>query len=322
MATIQIGIMHSGTQGRHDSHINAITDGIKSLGLSNTGSNPDFKVAPPKYAKDQSMDPIAQNLDSDTAINVIVAAGGTASALAAKNQTAKSGSGKPVVFTSVAAWPTAVANMTGIIAQTTKLDPDRLDRLAKLLPNNASVGVLLNAKRTDYLNQKAMLTTEAGNLGLTPDFQDIDPAAATAVETQISNVFKNWKGNVAGVLVAADPLFNNHRPGATGIIFDAAANNLPTIYQWSEFVDDGGLISYGTNLSVAYFLAGIYVGKIVKGATPASLTPLPLTNMEMVINLQTAGSLQNFGGVPPELLASADRIITGSGGHIPLVRHK
>ena len=319
MATMQIGIMHSGTKGKHDNPINAIIDGIKSLGLSDTGSNPDFKVPPPKYADDQSLDPIAKSLDSDATIDLIVAAGGTASALAAKSAT--SGSGKRVVFTSVAAWPTAVANMTGIIARTTELDRDRLERLAKLLPKNATVGVLLKANRPDYVSQKAMLTTTAGNLTLTPDFQDIDPTAATAVEKQISNVFTNWKGNVAGVLVAADPLFNNHRPGATGIISNAAVNNLPTIYQWSEFVDDGGLISYGPNLSVAYFLAGFYVGKIVQGAKPADLTPLPLTNLEMVINLRTANRLPNFG-VPLELLASADRIITESGGHIPLVRHK
>src|SRR5262249_3098647 len=162
MATMQIGIMHSGTKGRHDNHINAITDGIKSLGLSDTGSNPDFKVALPKYAKDQSLDSIAQTLDSDNTINVIVAAGGTPSALAAKKQTATSGSGKPVAFTSVAAWPTAVANMTGIIARTTELDPDRLERLAKLLPKNATVGVLLRANRPDYISQKAILTTKAG----------------------------------------------------------------------------------------------------------------------------------------------------------------
>jgi putative ABC transport system substrate-binding protein len=318
MATMQIGIMHSGTQGKHDDHINALIDGIKSLGLSDTGGSPDFKHPPPKYGNDQPLGAIANALNSDTSIDLIVAAGGTASALAAKSAT--SGSGKPVVFTSVAAWPTAVANMTGIIARTTELDPCRLERLAKLLPPNAKVGVPLNKRRPDHANQKALLTAAAGNLNL--DFQDIDPADATPVETQIDNVFTNWNGNVAGVLVAADSLFNNHRPGAKGIIAQAAANNLPTIYQWSEFVDDGGLISYGPNLSVAYFLAGIYVGKIVKNSKPADLTPLPLTNMEMVINLKTAGNLQNFGGIPPELLASADRIITPSGGHIPLVRHK
>ena len=119
MATMQIGIMHSGTQGKHDKHIKAITDGIKSLGLSDTGPHPDFKVAHTKYGNDQPLDTIAQNLDSDTAINLIVAAGGTASALAAKNAT--SVSGKRVVFTSVGKWPAAVANMTGIIAQTTGL---------------------------------------------------------------------------------------------------------------------------------------------------------------------------------------------------------
>jgi putative tryptophan/tyrosine transport system substrate-binding protein len=319
--TMQIGIMHSGKQGNHNDHINAITDGIRSLGLSDTGTNPDFKVAPPQYANDQSLDPVAQNLNSDNTIDLIVAAGGTASALAAKNAT--SVSGKPVVFTSVGTWSTAVANMTGIIARTTELDPDRLETIAKLLPQNATtVGVLLRKGRPDYLNQKAMLTTKAQTLGLKPDFQDIDPNAGP-VEAKIGNVFAGWKGNVPGVLVAADSLFNNHRPGATGIISAAATNNLPTIYQWSEFVDENGLISYGTNLTVAYFLAGIYVGKIVqtkKPAVPAGLTPLRLTNTEMVINLRTAKALQIT--VPPELLASADRIITASGGHIPFIRHR
>jgi ABC-type uncharacterized transport system substrate-binding protein len=118
MATMQIGIMHSGTPGNHDKHINAITDGIKSLGLSDTGGNADFKIAAQKYAKDDpgQLQKIAQDLDSDTNIGLILAAGGTASALAARDQTKKSGSGKRVVFTSVAAWPGDVANMTGIIA--------------------------------------------------------------------------------------------------------------------------------------------------------------------------------------------------------------
>ena len=323
MATMQIGIMHSGTKPRHDKHINAITDGIKSLGLSDTGSNPDFKIAPPKHADDQPLDTIAAALNSDNTIDLIVAAGGTASALAAK--TATSGSGKKVVFTSVAAWPVAAANMTGIIARTTELDSDRLEKLAKLLPPNAKVGVPLNKNRPDYDDQKTRLTNTAGTtLGFTtpPDFQDIHPTGKTAaqIETEIGNVFAAWENKVDGVLVAADPLFNNHRPTATGIISAAKVNNLPTIYQWSEFVDDGGLISYGPNLSVAYFLAGIYVGKIVQGKSPAQLTPLRLTNLEMVINLQTAKDLQLE--VPPELLAQADRIITASGGHIPSVRHK
>jgi putative ABC transport system substrate-binding protein len=319
MATTQIGIMHSGTPGKHKSHTDALEEGIKSLGLSDVGVDPDFKIAATKYAKDKpnELKNIAQELDKPN-IDIIVAAGGTASALAAKEQTAASGSGKKVVFTSVAAWPVVVDNMTGIIARTTALDPDRLEKLAKLLPGNAKVGVLLNAKRPDYKDQKTALTRKASELKLQkPDFQDIDPTDATDVETQINAKFTYWKTTVAGVVVAADSLFNNHRDGPNGIISAAAANNLPTIYQWSEFADDGGLISYGPNSSLAYFLAGVYVGYIIKGATPASLTPLSLNNLEMVINLKTAKDLTNFGGIPIELLASADRIITKQGGNIP-----
>ena len=100
-------------------------------------------------------------MDLDTNIHIIVAAGGTASALAAKDQTGPppkgSGSGKTVVFTSVAAWPISVPNMTGIIARTTELDPDRLEKLLKLLPNKPKVGVLLNNNVRIYNDQKKRL---------------------------------------------------------------------------------------------------------------------------------------------------------------------
>ena len=155
----------------------------------------------------------------------------------------------------------------------------------------------------------------ANDLGCSPDFQDIDPNDAIAVETQIGTKFTNWRRQSPewlSLLIRCSTIIVD-----TGIISAAAANNLPTIYQWSEFADDGGLISYGPNLSLAYFLAGVYIGHIVKSATPANLTPLLLNNLEMVINLPTAKALANFGGIPVELLASADRIITEPGGHIP-----
>jgi putative ABC transport system substrate-binding protein len=322
MATI-IGIMHSGSPGRHDNHINnAFVEGIKSLGLSDTGANADFHIAlPVKWARDNpdNLPIIAGELDTDGTINVIVAAGGTASALAARNQTGPNGSNsrKKVVFTSVSAWPVDVDNMTGVIARTTDLDPDRLEKLSKLLPGDPTVGVLLNLRRPDRDTQKTALARKAKELGFhTPlNFQDIDPNGN--VETQINGKFSDWSDTADGVLVAADSLFNNHRPGANGIISAAADNDLPTIYQWSEFVDEGGLISYGPNLSLAYFLAGTYVGQIVRGETPDKLRPLLLNNLEMVINLPTAKALTRLSGIPVELLANADRIITRPNVHIP-----
>ncbi len=316
----RIGIMHSGTDGNHDDHINALKAGITSLGLSEGAGN-DFVIADKKWAQDKpaNLPTLAQSLDSDTNIHLIVAAGGTASAQAAQAQTVNK-SAKTVVFTSVASWPVDFSNMTGIIARTTELDPDRLEKLSELLPSNAKVGVLRNAQRPDIANQETALRRKAKDLGLSLDFQSIDPTdTTTTVETQISNKFATWANNTFnGVLVAADSLFNNHRKGNNGIIAVANNSNLPTIYQWSEFVDGGGLISYGPNLSVAYFLAGIYVGKIVANtATAATLAPLTLTNLEMVINLKTAKNLTPRVAVPPELIAIADRIITDSGGHIP-----
>jgi putative ABC transport system substrate-binding protein len=111
-----------------------------------------------------------------------------------------------------------------------------------------------------------------------------------------------------GALVAADPVFNNHR---SAVIASASSHKVPTIYQWREFAEEGGLISYGPNLTAAYALAGDYVARILdQGASPdpTKLPILPLENLELVINLKTAKNDLNLR-VPPALLAQADRII-------------
>jgi putative tryptophan/tyrosine transport system substrate-binding protein len=305
-----VTIIHSGTKANHTDHIQAFKD---ALALGYSGS---VTVNDNNYANDKAddLDTFAKNIVTGGGVDVLVAAGGTRSAYAAYQATQQNNPNLQVVFTSVAEPTRLASNMTGICALTTRLDAQRLKLLAQLLPGKTDFGVILNQDRLDHNAQSSALDNEAAVLGLTLHYQPIAPKSATPVETQIDGAFQNVQNGIqnngwGGALVAADPVFNNHRRGETGIIAIARNRKVPTIYQWREFAEDGGLISYGPNLTAAYTLAGDYTARILNQSATASQLPiLPLENFELVINLKTAKNDLNLR-VPPALLVQADRII-------------
>jgi len=124
-------------------------------------------------------------------------------------------------------------------------------------------------------------------------------------ERDIEKVFGTLASkNVGALLVGAAPLFNRWRDRIVAL---AAQHALPAIYEWREFAEAGGLISYGASLPDSYRQAGVYAGRILKGEKPADLPVLQPTKFELVINLKTAKKLGLT--IPPGVLAIADEVI-------------
>jgi putative ABC transport system substrate-binding protein len=234
----------------------------------------------------------------------VIVARGTLGPLAAKRATATipivmTSAGDPTETGLVASLARPGGNVTGMSLMAPDLGGKRLEILKDMLPALSRVAVLWNA--TNPYPALVFRETEsaARKLGIEIDsvevrtFGDVGSALEAAVRQH------------PGALIAVeDPLIMNYR----NQIFEFAANKrLPAIYGLREFVDAGGLMSYGAHLSDQFRRAAGYVDKILKGAKPADLPVEQPTKFELVINMKTARALGLT--VPPMLLARADEVI-------------
>ena len=190
-------------------------------------------------------------------------------------------------------------NLTGTAGLTTELDAKRLEMLHMAKPSKGKIGVLANSKRPDVDAQSKALETAARAIGRdtivrkVSSAQDFGPAFEELAQQKID-----------ALVVTADPLFNFNRKQVVGL---AARYAIPAIYQWREFVADGGLMSYGPSIEDAYHHTGVYAGRILNGASPAELPVVQPTRFYLIINAKTATSLGL--NLPPNLLAIANETL-------------
>ena len=296
--------MHSGSQARADAQITAFEDTLAAAGYVDGKNN--FQIIDRLYANDDptKLGDHANTFIQKHKVNLLVAAGGTASANAAQQAT----STIPIVFTSVAYHTSPAKNMTGVCARTTELDPDRLSLLHELLPDRTTIGVLTNSSRPGFSDQWKAIQDRAGKLPVTLSQQDV-PAHANPgtgeIRNQIDQAFQNFQdANIKLVLVTADPMFNNHR---TDVAPFAKNRDIAVICQWRQMAVDGALMTYGTKLSQAYRMAAAYVASILKGAKPENLNVQVAPSTELILNRATANTINV--AIPATLLARADEII-------------
>jgi len=296
-----IGFLNVASPGPLRQQIAAFREGLKESGYVE-GQNVavEYRWAEGQYER---LPELAADLVRQQ-VSVIFVGGGAPAELAVKAATTTipivfSTGGDPVRSGLVASLNQPSGNITGVYHFATGLEAKRLGLLHEMLPKATPIAVLINPNYADAENQLRDVQEAAARLGV--QLVVVRANAESDFDAAFSTVVQQRSG---ALLVCASPFFNTRREQ---LVVLAARHALPTIYEWRDFAAAGGLMSYGTSLADAYRQAGVYAGRILKGAKPADLPIVQSTKFEFVINLPTAKALGLE--VPPTLLATANEVI-------------
>jgi putative ABC transport system substrate-binding protein len=236
-------------------------------------------------------------------VDVIFSAGGTPPVVAARKAT----SDIPIIFVSagdpvgsglVATLARPGQNVTGVSNQTADIAGKRVELLREILPDLRRLAILANADNNAAISEMREVQAAASKLGIETVPGLIRNAAemAAAVDT--------LKHDADALYVVIDPLVTTH-PAEIGTL--ALEAKIPTMHGSREFVEAGGLMSYGANLPALWRRSADYIDKVLRGAKPASIPVEQPTQFDLTVNLKTAKA---FGlAVPSALLARADEVI-------------
>jgi putative ABC transport system substrate-binding protein len=297
-----VGFLNATTPEANTTRLRAFRQGLKETGYIE-GENVAIEY---RWAEGQieRLPELAVDL-ARRQVTVIAAPGSTPLASAAKAAT----STIPIVFAVgedpvglglVASLARPGGNMTGINIFNAELVAKRLELLRELVPAATQVAVLVNPADTRNTQTTLREVEAAGRpMGLrirvleASTRQEIEAAFATLVREQSDALF-----------VAGDAFFNSRR---LQLALLATRHAIPVSYGSRDYPEYGGLMSYGSNLTDTFRQAGVYTGRILKGAKPSELPVVQASKFELVINAETARVLGL--AVPPMLLARADEVI-------------
>ncbi|MGB9645118.1 MAG: ABC transporter substrate-binding protein [Stellaceae bacterium] len=296
-----VGLLSSFSRGPNPLGSGPVAQGLSEIGYVD-GQNLAFEYRWAESDYDR-LPALAADLVSRK-VDVIVTAGGTPPALAAKSAT----SAIPIVFTAVsdpvgsglvASLARPGGNLTGFSNIAAQLMPKLLELISEAVPRAGMIALLVNPN----------------NATAEPVIRDVQEAArAKGVKLavlkagaggEIDAAFASLAQMQAGALVVDADSFVSSRRGQ--LVALASRHAVPAVYAHRAFVAAGGLISYGIDDAAVLRQAGIYAGRILKGAKPADLPVQEPTKFELVVNLKTAKALGLT--VPQSILARADEVI-------------
>ena len=296
-----VGFLSGRSRGKSASVVNAFHKGLAETGYRE-GRNVtvEYRWADGQYDR---LPTLAGDMNGQS-VTAIAATGGSVSGLAAKAATTKI----PIVFASggdavklglVASLNRPDGNVTGVNLVFGALGAKRLELLHDFIPQGQAIAVLVNLNYPSAATEVQDVQASGRLLGL--QIKTFNAPAASDFEQAFSAIVEQ---KMAGLLVADDPFLQSRRDQLIAL---AARHAIPAIYFSRDFVEDGGLMSYGPSITDAYRLVGVYVGRILKGEKPADLPVIQPTKFELVINLKAAKALHL--AVPDKLIALADEVI-------------
>jgi ABC-type uncharacterized transport system substrate-binding protein len=294
-----VGFLNAGSPDSYARQVAAFRQGLNEIGYVD-GENVviEFRWA---NGRAEDLQPLASELVKRRAAVIVTTASTTAVAAKAVTGTI------PLIFNAtdpirlglVKSLNHPEGNATGVNFLAGELGPKRLGLLRELVPKMASIAFLVNATSPMSTLQTSLMEDAARIVGV--QLMTFQAIARGDLEAAFARLVAQGPD---ALIVAADPFFTNRRDEIVAL---AALHSIPAVYEWREFVEAGGLMSYGASLKEAYRQIGLYAGRILRGAKTADLPVVQPTKFEFVINLKTAKTLGL--AVPASMQLLADEVI-------------
>jgi len=296
-----VGFLNSASASTYSFNADAFREGLREAGYVE-GKNVaiDYRWANNDYA---ALPGLARNL-AQSNVAVIAATGDIASARAAQAATNTipivfTVGSDPVPFGLVTSLSRPSGNPTGVTLFSSTLMAKRLEFLREVAPNAKIIALLMNPDNLNYAVDIEAAQSAARDMGRQAVI--VQARNPGEIESAFDAIVQKHAG---AVLVASDPMFLGQRDK---LVANGVRYALPMVAWTREFANAGVLLSYGTSILWMYREAGVYVGRILKGAKPSDLPVIQPTKFDLVINLKTARALGVT--VPQSLLLRADEVI-------------